>query len=32
MEKLEVCPVLTQCMKLRRTDLAGLVKRFGQEL
>lgn len=32
MQKLEAYLVLAQCMKLRRTDLAGLVKEFGEEL
>lgn len=30
-QKLEVCLVLTQYVKVRRTDLAGLVEEFGQE-
>lgn len=32
MQKLEVCFVFTQYVKLRRTNLAGLVKKFGPEL
>lgn len=31
MQKLEMCLVLTQCVKARRADLAGLVEDFGQE-
>lgn len=31
MKKLEACLVLTQCVKVRRTDLAGLVEDFRQE-
>lgn len=31
MQKLEVCLVLTQCVKARRADLSGLVEDFGQE-
>lgn len=31
MQKLEVCLVLTQCVKVRRTDLAWLFEDFGQE-
>lgn len=31
MQKFDVCHVLTQCVKVRRADLAGLVEDFGQE-
>lgn len=31
MQKLEVCLVLTQCVKARREDLTGLFEDFGQE-